>query len=153
MPFRHSYDVIIKWGDCDPAGIVFYPQFFAMFDEATGFLFQAASGMTRTTLIRHYGIVGWPMVDARASFKSPVSYDDRVTIDTEVHYLGRSSIQLDHRLHRDAVLCVECRETRVWTARTDDGDRLTSSPIPDEFRLQLLTGNDGEPVSVSAPGS
>ena len=54
MPFRHSYDVIIKWGDCDPAGIVFYPQFFAMFDEATGFLFQAASGMTRTTLIRHY---------------------------------------------------------------------------------------------------
>ena len=27
--------VRIEWGDCDPAGIVFYPRYFAMFDHST----------------------------------------------------------------------------------------------------------------------
>ena len=33
--------VRIEWGDCDPAGIVFYPRYFAMFDASTSFLFEA----------------------------------------------------------------------------------------------------------------
>ena len=32
----------IEWGECDPAGIVFYPRFFAMFDNATTLLFSTA---------------------------------------------------------------------------------------------------------------
>ena len=34
--------VRIEWGDCDPAGIVFYPRYFAMFDASTHALFEAA---------------------------------------------------------------------------------------------------------------
>ena len=34
--------VRIEWGDCDPAGIVFYPRYFAMFDASTSYLFEAA---------------------------------------------------------------------------------------------------------------
>ena len=32
----------IEWGDCDPAGIVFNPRFFAFFDDATTLLVEAA---------------------------------------------------------------------------------------------------------------
>jgi acyl-CoA thioesterase FadM len=28
----------IEWGDCDPAGIVFYPRYFVMFDRSTSLL-------------------------------------------------------------------------------------------------------------------
>lgn len=151
MPFTHTYRLTVKWGDCDPAGIVFYPQFFAMFDEATAFLFEAASGMNRASLIRHYGIVGWPMVDARVTFRRPVTYDDRIIIDTEVSHLGRSSMQFVHRLRHDSVLCVECTETRVWTGRADDGRRLKSLPIPDEFRSQLMDSKAAEQWEQCVP--
>ena len=35
----------IEWGECDPAGIVFYPRYFAMFDERTTLLFSTALGL------------------------------------------------------------------------------------------------------------
>ena len=43
--------VRIEWGDCDPAGIVFYPRFFAMFDTSTTALFERALGMTKYRFI------------------------------------------------------------------------------------------------------
>ena len=36
-------NVTIQWGDCDPAGIVFYPRYFEMFDASTAALFARAS--------------------------------------------------------------------------------------------------------------
>jgi hypothetical protein len=33
--FVHRRDVQIQWGDCDPANIVYYPRYFAMFDDST----------------------------------------------------------------------------------------------------------------------
>ncbi len=39
----HAYDYRITWGDYDPAGIVFYPRFFSLFDEATAALPEGAS--------------------------------------------------------------------------------------------------------------
>ena len=36
-----------RWGDCDPAGIVFYPRYFAMFDHSTVLLIEAALGIRK----------------------------------------------------------------------------------------------------------
>ena len=58
--------VRIEWGDCDPAGIVFYPRFFAMFDTSTTRLFERALGMKKFDFLEHYGVIGYPLVDARA---------------------------------------------------------------------------------------
>ena len=33
--FSNTRHLRIEWGDCDPAGIVFYPRYFAMFDHST----------------------------------------------------------------------------------------------------------------------
>ena len=42
----------IEWGDCDPAGIVFYPRYFAMFDSCTTALFSQALGMSKYQFTR-----------------------------------------------------------------------------------------------------
>src|SRR5690606_18954778 len=55
----------IEWGDCDPAGIVFFPRYFAMFDSCTTALFSQALGMNKFQLFRHYKFAGYPMVDTR----------------------------------------------------------------------------------------
>ena len=65
--FVHRRDVQIQWGDCDPANIVYYPRYFAMFDNSTSIMFEAA-GFSKQDIIKKYGLVGIPMVDTRAKF-------------------------------------------------------------------------------------
>ena len=64
----NSRPVRIEWAHCDPAGIVFYPRYFEMFDTSTTTLFELALGMTKFKFLQHYGFAGYPMVDTRAKF-------------------------------------------------------------------------------------
>jgi len=141
--FSNVYHYTIEWGDCDPAGIVFYPRFHAMFDAATARLLEAASGMTRVELIWHYGIIGWPMVRAVTDCMKPVTFDDRVEISTVVERIGRSSLLFAHTLQHNDVTCVLATETRVWTARGDGARALRSLPLPDQLRAQLSAEREG----------
>jgi 4-hydroxybenzoyl-CoA thioesterase len=125
--------VRIEWGDCDPAGIVFYPRFFAMFDASTTALFERALGMTKYEFIERYGIVGYPMVDTRARFIVPAKFSDDVVIESTVKEFRRSSFDVEHRLTNGGALAVEGFETRVWAARDpSDPARIKSAAIPEE---------------------
>src|SRR2546423_13697375 len=72
----------IQWGECDPAGIVFYPRYFEMFDAATTAMFSAATGLTKHQMFETYRFAGYPMVDTRARFLIPCHFGDDVTIKT-----------------------------------------------------------------------
>jgi 4-hydroxybenzoyl-CoA thioesterase len=124
--------VVIEWGDCDPAGIVFYPRYFAMFDAATGGLFQAALGMPKIRWTARFGILGIPMVDTRARFLIPSAYGDEVVIESRIAAFRRSSFDVQHRLLKGEALAVEASETRVWTVRDPETGAIRSHPIPAE---------------------
>ena len=91
-------DVRIVWGDCDPAGIVYYPRYFEMFDTSTTALFERALGMTKYQFLKHYESLGYPMVDTRARFLLPTRYGDDVVIETTITEIKRSSFAITHRL-------------------------------------------------------
>lgn len=142
--FVHSRAVTIEWGDCDPAGIVFYPRYFAMFDASTWALFAAATGRTKRQMVRELGVVGCPMVDTRAAFRAPSRYGDVVSIESQVTAFRRSSFDVSHRLLRGGELAVEGFETRVLVrAHPDDPDRIQSVALPPELVAQLTHGPDG----------
>lgn len=126
--------VTIEWGDCDAAGIVFYPRYFAIFDACTGALFKAALGMAKPAWTARFGILGIPMVDTRGRFSVPSTHGDEVVVESRVTAFRRSSFDVEHRLLRpDGALGVEGFETRVWTARDPaDPARIRSAPIPPE---------------------
>ncbi|WP_207886171.1 thioesterase family protein [Pseudomonas sp. 30_B] len=144
MPNR--IEIEISWGDCDPAGIVFYPNYFAYFNRATDALFASIDLPLRKATER-YGIVGWPMVDTRARFLKPSSFGDILRIETHVAELRRSSFTLCHRaFHADGALAVEGHDIRVWTG--SDGERLASREIPAEVRA-LLVGHQLQTVDFA----
>ena len=123
----------IEWGDCDPAGIVFYPRYFAMFDACTAALFERALAMTGREMRETFHCIGFPMVDTRARFLIPSGFDDEVTVESRVTALRRSSFDVHHRLLKGGGgdLAVECFETRVWTVVDDQPSRrIKSRPIP-----------------------
>jgi 4-hydroxybenzoyl-CoA thioesterase len=130
--------VKIEWGDCDPAGIVFYPRYFAMFDASTTALFEHALGMTKYQFLKAYQAVGYPMLDTAARFVKPTRFGDSVVIETAIMALGRSSFEVAHKLTKDGELAVECTEKRVWVVRDgDDAERIKSQAIPDEIVRKL----------------
>lgn len=130
--------VKIEWGDCDPAGIVFYPRYFAMFDASTTGLFERALGMTKYQFLKRHDAVGYPMLETAARFLRPARFGDNVVIETTITKLGRSSFEVAHRLSKDGELAVECTEKRVWVTRDpEDADRIKSQPLPDEIIRRL----------------
>jgi 4-hydroxybenzoyl-CoA thioesterase len=139
--FAHRRTVRIEWGDCDAAGIVFYPRYFAMFDASTHHLFEAA-GWKKAELRSRFQMVGIPMVDTRAKFLAPSSYGDDIVIETKVAAIRNSSFDVEHRVFKPAhggeTLAIEAFETRVWAgAHPDDPKRLKAVTIPDEVVRRL----------------
>ena len=131
-------DVRIVWGDCDPAGIVFYPRYFEMFDTSTTALFERALGMTKFQFVKAYNSVGYPMVDTRARFLLPTRYGDDVVIETTVTEIRRSRFDIRHRLMKDGELAVEGFETRVWVERDRaDPDKIKATPLPPDMVAKL----------------
>ncbi|HEY8594683.1 MAG TPA: acyl-CoA thioesterase [Devosiaceae bacterium] len=129
----NTREIEIEWGDCDAAGIVFYPRYFAYFDASTGRLFEKALGEKKPGWVERFGIVGIPMVDTRARFHIPSRHGDVVTIESRMTACRRSSFDIEHRLMRNGKLAVEGYETRVWTGRDPtDPERIRSLAIPDE---------------------
>jgi 4-hydroxybenzoyl-CoA thioesterase len=137
--FVNRRAVKIEWGDCDPAGIVFYPRYFAMFDASTHALFEAA-GWPKPKMIREFDIVGCPMVDTRAKFLIPSSFGEEIVIESQVARFRNSSFDIEHRAFKAERLAIEAWETRVWTGRDpDEPSRLKSRPVPEVF-IRRLTG-------------
>jgi 4-hydroxybenzoyl-CoA thioesterase len=127
--FTNSRQVRIEWGDCDPAGIVFYPRYFEIFDACTAALFERALGMPKIRQLKHFDFSGYPLVRTRARFIRPTRFGDDVVVDTRISF-GRSSFDIEHRLSHNEDTCVECLEKRVWVVRDETG-RLKSHPVPD----------------------
>ena len=128
----------IQWGECDPAGIVFYPRYFEMFDAATTAMFSAATGLTKHQMFDTYKFAGYPMVDTRARFLIPCRFGDDVTIETTMTEPKRSSFKITHHLENDGALAVEAFETRVWVGRDPaDQSKIKSQPIPVEVLARL----------------
>jgi 4-hydroxybenzoyl-CoA thioesterase len=132
----------IEWGDCDPAGIVYYPRYFEMFDASTNYLFEAA-GWKKPALIAEFGIIGYPMVDTRAKFTLPSRFGDDLVIESQIAAFRHSSFDIAHRaLKPNGALAIEAWETRVWAGpHPGDPARLKSRAIP-EIVIRRLSGED-----------
>jgi 4-hydroxybenzoyl-CoA thioesterase len=121
----------IEWGHCDPAGIVFNSRFFEFFDWSSWLLFEAALGVRPNEIATTFGIVGIPLVDARARFLKPAQFNDVADIASEVSEFRRSSFEVTHRITIDGELAVEGSETRVWAGRdSNDPAKLKGLAIP-----------------------
>jgi len=137
MP-SHARTVRIEWGDCDPAGIVFYPRYFAMFDHSTTLLIERTLGMTKHQLQAAHEFAGYPVVENRARFLLPTRFGDDVVIETSLTAVRRSSFDLTHRLSLDGALAVEGFETRVWAVRDPARPgRFKAEPIPPPLVARL----------------
>ncbi len=129
-PLTNTRTVRIEWGDCDPAGIIFYPRYFEIFDASTAALFERALGMTKFQYLAAYKFAGFPVLNTRGRFMKPTRFGDDVTVESSIAF-GTSSFEVNHRLSLNGAVVVEGEEKRVWVIR-DAAGALKSQTIPAE---------------------
>ncbi len=139
--FSNTRTTRVEWGDCDPAGIIFYVRYFDFFDVSTTVLLERALGMKKIEYLKAYDFMGHPLAETRAKFRLPTRFGDEVSIETRLVAVGRSSFKLEHKLSNAGALAVEGTETRVWVVRDPaDPKRLKSQAIPAEVVARLTHG-------------
>ena len=139
--FSNTRTTRIEWGDCDPAGIIFYVRYFEIFDVSTAMLLERALGMKKIEYLKAYQFLGHPLAETRAKFRLPTRFGDEVSVETTIVNVGKSSFKLEHRLTNAGALAVEGTETRVWAVRDPaDPTRIKSQPIPAEVVARLTHG-------------
>ena len=127
----------ISWGHCDPAKIVFYPNYFIWFDQSAHHLFDKA-GANMGDLMDQYGVVGLPIVDAHAEFIYPSKYGDEIEVTSWISEWSAKTLIVTHEIHNNGLLAVKGTEVRVWAKpHPDDPKRLQAQVIPDSIRASF----------------
>jgi 4-hydroxybenzoyl-CoA thioesterase len=137
MPLSSRYEVTVEWGDCDPAGIVYYPSYFRWCDQATYRLFLAA-GLKRDDVSSGQWKEGTPLVAAECSFKRASQTGEKLVVESHISRFGRSSFTISH-VFRNAAgeITAEGSETRIWARKEGDARSLKAVPIPDDAKRRL----------------
>ena len=129
MPF--SALINVRFGDCDPAGLVYYPVLFHYCHVAMEEFFAARCGVSYARLSGESRL-GFPTVSARAEFDAPFVYGDRVEVGVFVSRVGRSSATFEYRLRRAGEREARARATLVQVAMNLDTRRPVA--IPEDLR-------------------
>ena len=137
-PRVHVHRVQVHFGDCDPAGIVFFPNFARWMDQASLAFFMAAGLPPWRELTASRGIVGTPVLETHTRFLNPATYGETLEVHTSVTAWERKVFRHRHRVMRadpqGPLLLCEGAEVRAFVVRhPDDPSRLKAIPPPEDI--------------------
>jgi 4-hydroxybenzoyl-CoA thioesterase len=126
-----STRITVRFGDTDPAGLVYYPNIFHYFHIALEEFFAARCGISYQRLMADERI-GFPTVNTEAEFFVPIVYGDEMDVEIFVSQTGNSSATFQYNARRtsDGTLCA--RATQIHVAMNLDTRRPL--PIPEKYR-------------------
>ena len=131
----NALKVNIAWGDCDEAGLVFYPNYFYWMDSAFHALLKS-KGINHRILREKFGAHGVFIVDIRAQFIAPASYDQPLRVEAHVADWGTKSFKISYIGKRKKQLIFKSSETRVWIVKAENG-KVHAAAIPSAFKKQM----------------
>ena len=130
----------VRFADCDPAGIVFFPQYLVMlntlveqwFDEGLQLPYAGLIGRRRT---------GLPTVRLECDFTAISRHGELLTQRLAVEKLGRSSLELHHEFSGGDELRLRARQVLVCTSL----DTHRPQPLPGDLRRALAPYLETDP--------
>lgn len=111
-PFER--EVLIRFSHCDPAGIVFFPQYLVMFNGLVEDWFDQSLGLGYAHVVRDLG-TGLPTVALQCEFTAPSRMGEHVVLGLAVQRLGTKSVTLDLSCRCGDELRVKATQVLVTT--------------------------------------
>jgi 4-hydroxybenzoyl-CoA thioesterase len=132
---QHIYSVDVHFGDCDPAGIVFFPNFSRWMDEASLAFFMACGVPPWRELVKTRGIIGTPLLEIHTTFVRPATYGETIQVHTTVEEWGAKTFRHRHLVKRGDELLCEGTEVRAFCIRhPEDPGRIKAIPVPEDIK-------------------
>lgn len=129
------FEVDVMFGDCDPAGIVFFPNFSKWMDASSLNFFVKCGVPTWRELVKTTGIIGTPLLEIHTRFVQPATYGQRLQIHTSIQEWRSKAVIQKHVVMRGDTLLCEGEETRAFCIRhPDDPDRIKAIAVPPEIK-------------------
>lgn len=127
------YRVDVQFGDCDPAGIVFFPNFSRWMDAASHDYFMRCGLPPWREIASLPGCVGAPLLEIHSRFHTSATYGETLDIHTSTEEWRSKVFVQRHRIVRGEALICEFRATRALCVKQADG-KLKAVEIPEFMR-------------------
>jgi len=135
---RLSREIRVEWGHCDPARIVYNPNFYDWMEGGLLALLSVTGFDLATMIANDPDFRGTPLVRGDASFMAPARVGDLIEHHVEVSRWGGKSFDLSHRFTLGETTLLEGSQTRVWgRASPDNPASLAAVPVPDAVKAAL----------------
>ena len=135
----HIHRVEVCFGDCDPAGIVFFPNFSKWMDTASLAFFMACGVPPWRELVKTRGIIGTPLLEIHTKFIQAATYGETLEVHTSVEHWAAKTFRQRHVVKRGDTLICEGTEVRAFCVRdADNPDRIRAIPVPDDIKALCL---------------
>lgn len=132
-------DTLVRFSHCDPAGIIFYPHYFVMFNGLVEDWFNHALEINYADFITRRRL-GLPMVNIQCDFVAPSKIGEVITLTLNIERIGNSSLTLAVRALLDKQIRVRAQLTLcVFSFATE-----RAVPIPDDLRQRLSDFQQGK---------
>lgn len=129
------FEVPVMFGDCDPAGIVFFPNFSKWMDASSLNFFVQCGVPTWRELVKTTGIIGTPLLEIHTKFMRPATYGETLQIHTSVQEWRSKTFTHQHLVMRGDDLLCEGTETRAFCVRPPETpDRIKAVAVPEDIK-------------------
>lgn len=131
----YSKDLFVRFGDCDPAGIVFYPRYLEMFNEMVEDWCREELSFSFHEIVARRGW-GLPTVRLEVDFLAPSHFGEMLNAALVLRHVGKTSITI-HIVLRGPDQAVRVKGKVVLVLI----DRRTHRAIelPDDVRARLVS--------------
>ena len=119
---EYATELQVRWSDCDPAGVAYYPNYFSFY-EAAVVSFMAEHGTSWQALLDEHGL-RFPRVDARCRYQASVTFGDRLRVRFRVTELRARVATMAFAVDRlrDGVQAADGRVAIVCLPRAVPGE-------------------------------
>jgi acyl-CoA thioester hydrolase len=137
-----AYPLRVRYGECDPQGIVFNANYLLYFDVVFTEFWRAALGPWQELKDAGVDLV---VANAKIDFRASARFDDELTLGARIERLGTTSIATEFDVMRDSELLVAGRLVHVCVSSTD----WSKIDLPDWVRAGLApyARSDAQPAS------
>lgn len=128
------YELEVMFGDCDPAGIVFFPNFCKWMDASSLNFFVQCGVPPWRELFKTRHIIGTPLLEIHTKFFKTATYGERLQVHTHVQEWREKVLIQKHQVMRGADLLCEGLETRAICVRLPGEERIRAIAIPEDIK-------------------
>ena len=124
---------VLRFGDCDPAGIAYFPRYFDLLNSVVED-WWGAMGLPWKVLFGERRI-GLPTVRFEVEFRAPARLGDELRFSLGVKRIGQKSLDLDHIIRRDTTVLWQASQVLVATSL----ETHRSIAWPEDIRTALVS--------------